>query len=86
MTAIATGQIPVSTTAVQIVAARAGRTQLRLFGLGTLLGIRVLVGHDNTVTAANGYFEAGSLVLATDGAVWGITSAGRITVSFLEIY
>lgn len=86
MTAIATGQVPVTVTAIEIVAARAGRTQLRLFGLGSFLGNHVLLGADNTVDADNGYFETGSLVLPTDGAVWGIASNGSLTVSFLEVY
>jgi len=87
MTAIATGQVSIgSSGAAQIVAARAGRTQLRLFGLGSLLGNHVLIGHDATVTALSGYFEAGMLVLATDGAVWGVSSNGTLVVSFLEAY
>lgn len=86
MTAIATGQVSISTTVIQIVGARSGRTQLRLFGLGSLVSNRVLIGHDGTMTINNGYFEAGSLVLATDGAVWGISSGGTLTVNFLEVY
>jgi len=84
---IAAGQVRVGTAAVQIVAARAGRTELRLFGLGSLgSGNRVLIGPDNTTSLTTGYFEAGSLVLTNNGAVWGISTGTPITVSYLELF
>lgn len=87
MTVIATGQVQIPTTAVQIVAARAGRTQLRLYGLGSFTsGTYVLIGSSNAVTLITGYFESGSLVLATEGAVFGIATSGQLNVSFLEVY
>lgn len=87
MTAIASGQVAVATTPVEIVAARVGRTQLRLYGLGSFTsGTYVLLGHDNTVTVQNGYFESGALVLPTDGAIFGISTSGQLNVSFLEVY
>ena len=84
---IASGQVNVTAgAAVEIVAARTGRTQLRLFGLGSITGNFVAIGPDNTVTAATGYFEAGTLVLATDADVWGIASGNALNVRFLEVF
>lgn len=92
MLLIHTGKVTVSTAAVQIVAARAGRTELRLDSAGTNGNVPAYFGPANTVTMANGYpangLAFGALAeakLVMEGAVWAI-AGGPMTVYFLEIY
>ena len=81
---IATGQVTLVTgTATQIVAARAGRKELRLQGLQT----SSLVGPDDSLTASNGFrYAIDTASIPTEEAVWGIRVSGTGVVSYMEIY
>ncbi len=83
---IATGQVTITTSATQIVAARAGRISLVVVAIGTT---DTFVGAP-AVTATTGVLLPGikgaALTLDTQAAVSGIVAAGTQLVSFVELY
>jgi hypothetical protein len=85
---IATGQISVGTSATEIVASRAGRKELRLYGVHP--GPSMALGPDNSVSLTtnliNTHVSSAPIILPMEGAVWGIVDAGSRVVSYIEIY
>lgn len=86
---MANGQVSVTSTATQIVAARATRRSATLVNTGSEA---VWVGVA-TVTTANGVKLApdtgqggGSVTMAFTGVVQGITASGTVTVAYFEEY
>lgn len=84
--AFITGKVSVpSGSAVLIVAARPGRSKVRIVGA-------VYLGADNSVTPSNGFAvtnEFGNPImdLETDAALYGIAaSSGAVDVSFIELF
>ena len=83
----AVGRIPVSGTPAQVVGARVGRTELRLF---PLTPGAIYYGPTNAVTTAAGYPVNGvnSLMeakLNVESAVWVVGAPGS-SLAFLEIF
>ena len=82
---IATGQIPVGTTATQVVAARSGRMSVTITATSAVV---FYVGASG-VTAANGHYVAAaagaSVRVDTAGPVFAV-GASALTVSYLETF
>lgn len=82
----ATGQSTLGTTAVQVAAARTGRRSITIVNHSTT---DVYIGGSG-VTATTGTLLLGtkgaSITLESTGAIYGITTAGTPTVSFMEEY
>lgn len=93
MTQIFSSQVSVGTTAVQLVAARAGRTDVRLKAAGGANGV-IFIGPTNAVTATNGYPVVllgtgnsldGYTSIPIDQPIWAIRSNGGGPVGILEV-
>lgn len=82
---VATTQVSVSTTPVQLVAARKSRRLLCFQDLGNLG--HVFIGPDSSVTAATGV-QPTSIPnpLPTAAELWAVTNTGSATVGVLELY
>lgn len=89
-TVLTVGQISVTDTPIQIVAALATRTELRLRALTA--GV-FFIGPDNTVTPETGYNPCGNqstqqveaILGGLTGAVWAVVASSSMVVAFLEI-
>jgi hypothetical protein len=87
----ATGRISVTSTATLVVPARAGRKELRLWPIQSIVP---WYGPDNTVTTSNGYAANGPFstqlaqaTLNTESDVYAIVGgAGTLALIYLEIY
>jgi hypothetical protein len=83
---LATGQISVTTSATQIVPARAGRKEVTIVNHTTTA---VYIGGSG-VSVANGLLLAGvqgqGITVTGGAAVYAIAASGSGTVSFLEVY
>lgn len=94
-TGVLVKQVTVTSAATQLVAAGAGRVQLRL-RWPVLQNISPALGIDNTVTQANGYRPilspsgpngAQEYVIPTNGPIWAIVQAGSsLVVDVMEVY
>ena len=82
---IATGQVAVTTSATQVVPARAGRGSVTITSTSAVVFYVGVTG----VTVANGAYVAAaagaSITLNTSAAVFAI-GASALTVSFIEVY
>jgi len=83
---IATGQVSVTASATQVVAARAGRKEVTIVNHATTA---VYIGGSG-VTAATGLLLAGvqgqGITVTGGAAIYAIAASGSETVSFLEVY
>lgn len=83
---LATGQVTLTTAAVQIVAARRERVGVKIVKHGSQ---DAFVGA-SAVTTGTGVLLAGDCgtfyILPTTDAVYGTVAAGTLVVSYLEIY
>lgn len=94
-TGVLVKQVNVTSVATQLVAAGAGRTQLRL-RWPVLQNISPALGIDNTVTQANGYrpilSPSGSnggqeYMIPTAGPLWAIVQAGSsLVIDVMEVF
>jgi len=85
----ATTQVAVtSASATQLLAARTGRTSVRLISKPKLNSQFIYIGPTNAVTAANGYpLPSGSeYIFNSEIAVWAIVNQGAGTVDVLEMW
>jgi hypothetical protein len=89
----AVGRVSVTTTATQIVAARAGRTEIRFRAITTPTSAALFVGPDSGVTSGTGYRIANLISsdnqfvsLPVEGALYAITDNNTAVVSYIEIY
>lgn len=80
-----TGQATITGTATQIVPANASRSGIIITNLGTT---DVYIIENNTGTTSTGDLLVGTKgatkAFTTTGAIWGITSGGSQTVSWLQ--
>jgi len=82
----ATGQVSITTSATQIVAARAGRRAVLVVQHGTTV---VSVGASGVTTSTGVRLpgtDGAALVVATSAALFGIVASGTQTVSFIELF
>lgn len=80
-----TGQATVTGTATLIVAADRARSGITITNTGTTV---VYLGENNTVLTTTGHYLPGSAgasqSFSTTGAIYGITSGGSATVTYLQ--
>ncbi len=83
--AFSTGQATATATATQIVAAFPSRSGITITNAGTT---DVYIGENSSVTTTTGHLLTGtkgaSLSFATTGAIYGVTSGGSATVTYLQ--
>jgi hypothetical protein len=93
MTQIFASQVSVGLVAIQLVAARAGRTEVRLKSAHTTNGV-IFIGPTNAVTAANGFpvvllgtgnSQNDFTLVPVDQPIWAIRASGAGPVGILEI-
>lgn len=82
---IATAQVPVTTSATLVAAARAGRTSVTITSTSAVIFYVGATG----VTASTGHYVAGvagaSVTISTQAAIYAV-GASNLTVSVLEVY